>query len=181
MTRSWQLTIVLIGLLLLASCSHQPDHAIQKPVSDGWRMTAKVAMNAPDNKGTGYATFSATPAFFELVFSGPFGTSQTRARCTKTECTVSSSDQDERSYPIIDGRVTMLSDLPLPIAYLPHWLMGNISEPSATLTGWQADISQWQTLNDRTIPKALMLSHGDEYRIKILITSWRPLSATEAL
>jgi outer membrane biogenesis lipoprotein LolB len=59
--------------------------------------------------------------------------------------------------------------------------MGNISEPSATLTGWQADISQWQTLNDRTIPKALMLSHGDEYRIKILITSWRPLSATEAL
>ena len=27
------------------------------------------------------------------------------------------------------------------IAYLPHWLMGNISEPSATLTGWQADIA----------------------------------------
>ena len=181
MTRSWQLRVLLVGLFLLASCSHQPDHTIQKPVSDGWRMTAKVAMNAPDNKGTGYATFSATPAFFELVVSGPFGTSQTRARCTKTECTVSSSDQDERTQPIIDGRVNMLPDLPLPIAYLPQWLMGNISEQTQTAMGWRADIDQWQTLNDRTIPKALTLSYGDDYRIKILVTSWRPLSAPEAL
>lgn len=181
MTRPWQLTVLVVGLLLLASCSHQPDHAIQKPLSEGWQMTAKIAMNTPDNKGTGYATFSAIPGFFDLVVSGPFGASQTRARCTQIECTVSASNQDERSYPIIDGRVTMLPELPLPIAYLPQWLMGNISEPSATLTGWQADINQWQTLNDRTIPRALMLSHGDEYRIKILITSWRPLSATEPL
>ena len=181
MTRSWQSAVVLAGLFMLASCSHQPDQAAQEPGFYGWQMTAKVAINTPDNAGTGYASFSATPALFELSISGPFGTAQTRAKCTQFQCSVSSSNEDERIHPIVDGRINMLPDLHLPIAYLPQWLMGDISEQTPTSMGWQAEINQWQTLSERTVPRALTLSYDDEYRIKILITSWRPLSAAETL
>lgn len=195
--------LIIIGLLaLLAGCSGltsreslegQGDakqwqaHKQHIAQLDGWQISGKVGIRAPQDSGSGTLFWLQRQDYFDIRLSGPLG--RGAARLTghpgKVQLEVANQGRYEAESPeqLLQQRLR----LNLPVSHLLWWIRGLPAPDSKSRLqldaqshlaqlaqdGWIVDYLNYSEQNGYWLPERLKLS-GHDLQVTLVIKDWQP-------
>lgn len=188
--------------LLLAGCAAQaPQEAIQGPADagawqahkarietiDGWQISGKVGIRAPQDSGSGTLFWLQRQDYFDIRLAGPLGRGATRltGRPDAVELEVAGHGRFSADSP--EALLEAQLGWGLPVSHLLWWVRGVPAPDSprklalddqgrlAQLTqdGWQVDYLSYLEQDGFALPERIRIE-GQDLRVTLVIKDWQP-------
>ena len=196
-------TLLAVALLLLASgCSTFTPrevlqgqgnaqawqvHKTQTSQIDGWQISGKLGIRAPQDSGSGTLFWLQRQDYFDIRLSGPLG--RGAARLTGREGNVLLEVANQGRYEAESPEALLEEQLGwrLPVSYLFWWVRGLPAPDSRSRVtldndshlarleqdGWQLQYLSYVEQNGYRLPERIKL-HGTDLDITLVIKDWQP-------
>jgi len=187
--RYWSvLSAVLFSLL--TACSNL-DSSPPPPTSfsgENWHARGRFSYSSDEISESGNFDWRQMGSSYQVRLYGPLGMGNVRISGNPNLVRIQSGDQDISSDQPLSLMYNM-TGLEIPLASLPHWLLGNpagknasnrVSNADSTSTefteyGWHLTYPGYQDSDSgRTIPQELQ-AHKDSVELRLLIHSFETL------
>jgi outer membrane lipoprotein LolB len=192
----------LAGLLLLAGCAgigpredlggqgeaaSWRSHKAQVTAIDGWQISGKVGIRAPQDSGSGTLFWLQRQDYYDIRLSGPLG--RGAARLTGREGDIQLEVANQGRYQAESPEALLEEQLGwrLPVSHLLWWVRGlpaPTSKSRVTLDadshlsqleqdGWRVEYANYRLQHGYWLPERLKL-FGQNLDITLVIKEWQP-------
>ena len=194
--------LLLGGLLLLAGCAGigpredlggQGDagawrsHKTQIAAIDGWQISGKVGIRAPQDSGSGVLFWLQRRDYYDIRLSGPLGRGATRLTGREGDILLEVANQGRYRAESPEALLEEQIGWRLPVSHLLWWIRGlpapdsksrltlNTDSRLARLEqdGWRVEYADYQQQNGYWLPQRLKL-FGENLDITLVIKDWQP-------
>lgn len=188
--------------LLLAGCAgHGPQESVEGPgnaedwsahkarvsVIDGWQISGKIGIKAPQDSGSGTLFWLQRQDYFDIRLSGPLGRGATRltGRPDAVALEVAGQGRFEADSP--EALVESQLGWQLPVSNLLWWIRGlpapdsrsrialdgNGRLASLQQDGWDVQYLAYTEENGYALPTRIKLA-GRDLQITLVVKDWQP-------
>lgn len=182
--------------LMLTGCAiqHAPPVAIDDPAHyqqqlaalQHWQLQGKIAVRHADQSDSAALQWQQAKEHFDIFISGPLGAGATRLSGDAQQLTIENDTLQQTSTNDPSHLVEQHLGWELPLAQLPHWVLGQGSSsdthPNArynadhTLAGfrsgdWQVEYLAYQVVGTWLLPQKIRLQHED-LQVTLVIKQW---------
>ncbi|MCF7201877.1 lipoprotein insertase outer membrane protein LolB [Pseudomonas oligotrophica] len=163
------------------------SHKAQVSAIDGWQISGKIGIRAPQDSGSGTLFWLQRQDYFDIRLSGPLGRGATRltGRPDAVSLEVAGQGRFEADSP--EALVEQQLGWQLPVSHLLWWIRGLPAPDSRSRLsldadshlarlqqdGWQVDYLAYRDDNGYALPERIRLE-GHDLRITLVIKDWQP-------
>jgi outer membrane lipoprotein LolB len=194
--------LLLAGLLLLAGCAGigpredlggqgSPaawrSHKTQVAAIDGWQISGKVGIRAPQDSGSGVLFWLQRRDYYDIRLSGPLGRGATRLTGREGDILLEVANQGRYQAASPEALLEEQIGWRLPVSHLLWWIRGLPAPDSKSrLTldadsrlarleqdGWRIEYADYREQNGFWLPQRLKLL-GENLDITLVIKDWQP-------
>lgn len=194
-------TLWLCSLALLAGCAEQAPQTISGPADpalwrvhqqqlaklDGWQISGKMGIRAPQDSGSGTLFWLQRQDYYDIRLAGPLG--RGAARLTGHPGRIELEIAGQGRYQADNPEQLLEAQLGwrLPVSNLPWWIRG-LPAPKQTAqlqldsqgrlarlsqAGWQLEYLSYRNEQGFELPERLKLT-GHDLAITLVIKDWQP-------
>ncbi len=191
----------MLAFITLSGCSSKPEiNLIQTQVehvsqAQAWEMQGKLAIKTTQDKFSTNLYWMHTDTQDELRLTTMLGTTVLSLSNNRYGATLT---LDGKTYQDKDAEhlLTRLTGWSIPMANLPLWITGQVTESDIVLSrddqtrpqtvqaligpnSWLVNFKRWQQQSGAELPHSIEISR-DDIRIKIQINQWQALTNSHA-
>lgn len=162
-------------------------HKSQIASLDGWQISGKIGIRAPQDSGSGTLFWLQRQDYFDIRLSGPLGRGATRltGRPDAVSLEVAGQGRFEATSP--EALVEQQLGWRLPVSHLLWWVRGLPAPDSRSRLsldgasrlarleqdGWQVDYLAYAEHDGFTLPERIRLQ-GHDLQITLVVKDWQP-------
>ncbi len=196
-----QLLPILLALLLAGCAGLQPQESVEGPgdprnwrehrerveTIDGWQITGKLGVRAPQESGSGTLFWLQRQGYFDIRLSGPLGRGATRltGRADRVDLEIAGQGRYQAASP--DALLEEQLGWRLPVSNLLWWIRGLPApdsrsrlqlDASSRLSrleqdGWRIEYLAYAQHAGVTLPERVKL-YGENVELTLVIKDWQP-------
>ena len=161
----------------------------RQPVAqiDGWQISGKVGIRAPQDSGSGTLFWLQRQDYFDIRLSGPLGRGAARLTGHPGDTVLEVANQGRYQSASPEALLEAQLGWRLPVSHLLWWVRGlpapdsksqlslNSSSQLGQLQqdGWQIDYLAYTEQNGYVLPQRLKLQ-GHNLQVTLVIKDWQP-------
>ncbi len=163
------------------------QHRQQVAQIDGWQISGKVGIRAPQDSGSGTLFWLQRQDYFDIRLSGPLGRGAARLTGHPGETVLDAANQGRYQAASPAALLEAQRGWRLPVSHLLWWVRGlpapdsksqlslNSSSQLGQLQqdGWQIDYLAYTEQNGYVLPQRLKLQ-GHNLQVTLVIKDWQP-------
>ncbi len=154
---------------------------------DGWQISGKIGIRAPQDSGSGTLFWLQRQDYFDIRLSGPLGRGATRLTGRPDAVSLEVAGQGRFDAESPEALVQQQLGWELPVSHLLWWIRG-LPAPdtrsrlelddqgrlaSLQQDGWQVEFLGYGEHSGYSLPERVRLN-GRELRITLVVKDWQP-------
>ena len=163
------------------------QHRQQVAQIDGWQISGKVGIRAPQDSGSGTLFWLQRQDYFDIRLSGPLGRGAARLTGHPGDTVLEVANQGRYQSDSPEALLEAQLGWRLPVSHLLWWvrglpapdsksqlsLIGNSQLGQRQQDGWQIDDLAYTAQNGYVLPQRLKLQ-GHNLQVTLVIKDWQP-------
>ena len=163
------------------------QHRQQVAQIDGWQISGKVGIRAPQDSGSGTLFWLQRQDYFDIRLSGPLGRGAARLTGHPGDTVLEVANQGRYQSDSPEALLEAQLGWRLPVSHLLWWvrglpapdsksqlsLNGNSQLRQLKQDGWQIDYLAYTEQNGYVLPQRLKLQ-GHNLQVTLVIKDWQP-------
>lgn len=196
---------IALTLALLAGCAAQPSQRDTERSADQWQaqqarlqqlktweLNGKVGLRTPEDSTSANLDWRQTPYHFRMLLSGPAGSGRSVLEGREGRVSLTTGEgRFEAESP--EQLMQQQMGWSLPVSDLTDWIRGlpadgrphRMTQDSLAFParleqdGWTIDYRQWTRADGLWLPSRMVMNHGDDLRVTLVVTRWQPGGAQD--
>lgn len=162
-------------------------HRIHTSLIDGWQISGKIGIRAPQDSGSGTLFWLQRQDYFDIRLSGPLGRGASRLTGRPDAVTLEVAGQGRFEAASPEALVQAQLGWQLPVSNLLWWVRGlpapdsrsqlSLDEQSRLASleqdGWRVDYLDYMDENGFSLPTRIRLE-GHDLQVTLVIKDWQP-------
>lgn len=162
-------------------------HKAQIARIDGWQISGKIGIRAPQDSGSGTLFWLQRQDYFDIRLSGPLGRGATRLTGRPDAVTLEIAGQGRYQADSPEALVERQLGWQLPVSNLLWWVRGRPAPDSRSRLsldgasrlarleqdGWQVNYLAYRNEDGYALPERIRLE-GRDLQVTLVIKDWQP-------